>query len=387
MADDSRRDSHDAETTDASEGGSPSSGQPRPPVDDTASHASAPPPPPPAYYWQQPPKNQKRGFFGAFGRVLSALAVAAALVGLGYYIAIIAVLSEPQRVSTSLYQPGEGEQIVAVIPVRGMIAQETAGFIRDAVDSVVQDQNVRAVVLRVDSGGGLVGPSDRIYHQLKRIADERGVPVVASFGGFAASGGYYVACAADHIIAEPTCVTGSIGVIANVITVKGTIENLLDAQAIVETAETSPQKAVANSPLQEWDENDRQKLRSLLTAMQDRFRSVVREARGARIEEAGVGFDTVTDGSAMMVEQAMASGLVDKVGYLDEAIAEAVDRGQFEVTNPPVVVYGPPRSVLEKLGVAGANRGGMPELDADALRQTITELTAPRIMYWYPGAG
>lgn len=386
MADD-RSDASDADNTNESQGGTPPSGQPRPPVDDRASHGSAPAPPP-GYYWGPPPQGRKRGFFGAFSRVVSAVAIAAALVGLGYYLAIISFVSAPQeRVSTSLYQPGEGKQKVAIVPVRGMIAPEMAGFVRDAVDTIVEDKDVRAVVLRVDSGGGMVAPSDQIYHQLKRIGEERGIPVIASFGGFAASGGYYVACAAEHIIAEPTCVTGSIGVIANVITVQGTLENLLDAQAIVETAEGSPNKSLANSPLQRWDEQDRGKLRSLLTAMHERFRGVVADAREQRITDAGATLDAVSDGSAMMVDQAVAMGLVDKVGYRGAAIDEAIKRGGFDVPNPPVVAYGPPRSVLEMLGVSAGQGERFPKLDGDSLRQTITELTAPRIMYWYPGAG
>lgn len=367
----------------ASPSGGPSSPQAQRP------QAAAPPGPPQGH---PPAKPQKGGVFSTMRKMLTALVLIVVLIGLGVYIGIGYVLTAPVRVNVTTYQGGEGERVVAIIPVRGLIDDDNAAFVRNAVETVMDDPNVRAVVLRIDSGGGMVGPSDRMYHQLARLGEEREVPVVASFGSYAASGGYYVACAADHILSEPTCITGSIGVILNAMTFEGTVTDLLKAQPIVETAETSPAKDVANSPLKTWGEADKAKLVELLNAMHGRFREVVGEARRHRIENAGASFDAVTDGSAYMAGEAKELGLVDRIGYLDDAIAEAIERGAFEVVNPPVVLYSPPKPLLEQLGVGAKAKLASPtvsldELDGAKLRQTLMEFAAPRIMYWYPGAG
>src|SRR5215510_12863415 len=105
---------------------------------------------------------------------------------------------------------------VAVISIEGVI-MEGDGFVKQQIDKVRKDKHVKAVVVRVDSPGGTVTGSDYIYHHLSKLREERSLPMVVSMGGMAASGGYYVSMAVgdqpDSIFAEPTCSTGSIGVI------------------------------------------------------------------------------------------------------------------------------------------------------------------------------
>src|SRR5947209_11194905 len=104
---------------------------------------------------------------------------------------------------------------MAIITVNGVIV-EGEGFVKHQIDKVKDDKHVKAVVVRVDSPGGTVSGSDYIFHHLKRLRDEKSIPLVVSMGGIAASGGYYVSMAVgdkpDTIFAEPTCTTGSIGV-------------------------------------------------------------------------------------------------------------------------------------------------------------------------------
>src|SRR5690606_2688533 len=110
----------------------------------------------------------------------------------------------------------------------------------------LRENKPKALILRIDSGGGTVGASDRIWNELARFRQETEIPIVASFGSIAASGGYYIAAGADHIIAEPTCITGSIGVMANVMT----FDRLLDKVGVtpeVLVAQGSPEKDVANN--------------------------------------------------------------------------------------------------------------------------------------------
>src|SRR3954447_6287914 len=104
---------------------------------------------------------------------------------------------------------------VAIISINGLI-MEGEGFVKHQIDKVREDKHVKAVVIRVDSPGGTVSGSDYIFHHLKKLRDDKSIPLVVSMGGMAASGGYYVSMAVgdkeDTIYAEPTCSTGSIGV-------------------------------------------------------------------------------------------------------------------------------------------------------------------------------
>ena len=106
---------------------------------------------------------------------------------------------------------------MAIISVEGVILEAEDGFVKRQIDRVMDDKNVKAVVLRVDSPGGSVSGSDYIYHHLRNMLEKRKIPMVVSMGSIAASGGYYVSMAVGHepdtIFAEPTAFTGSIGVI------------------------------------------------------------------------------------------------------------------------------------------------------------------------------
>ena len=106
---------------------------------------------------------------------------------------------------------------VVILPIEGVITEEEDGFVKRAIDTAMEDKHVKAVVLRVDSPGGSVSGSDYIYHHLCELVQKKNIPIVVSMGSIAASGGYYVSMAVGQkdgtIFAEPTCFTGSIGVI------------------------------------------------------------------------------------------------------------------------------------------------------------------------------
>ena len=181
-----------------------------------------------------------------------------------------------------------------------------------------QKDNVDAVLLRVDSPGGGVTPSDRIDHDLQKLRDAD-IPVFASYGGISASGGMYVSARCERIMAEPTCVTGSIGVIASVITMEGLAEKIgVEANSVVATR--SPEKAVANDLGRNWDEKDYAKIRKILDAAYDRFRMLVEEGRSERLAE-GVDFDDLCNGNVFTANEALELGLIDAIGYQEDAVA------------------------------------------------------------------
>jgi len=275
---------------------------------------------------------------------------------------------------------------VAVIPINGVIDSHMAAFARAAVDNVLDDNSVRAVVLRVDSPGGGVSASDEIWYQIERLKNA-GHTVVASYGGVAASGGYYISCGANHIVAEPTCVTGSIGVIAQVLT----MEQLLDKvgiQPVTLVASGSPDKDVANNMFRTWTDDDRAKLSKMLDSAYDTFRKRVATGRGTAISNDDQ-LTSVADGSIYTADEALANGLVDGVGYLDDAIAQAEKMaglkpgtaGVYIVREPPSLfgsgLFAQMRGQAQGRSAASAND----VLDADRLRALLNELAAPRVAY------
>lgn len=279
-----------------------------------------------------------------------------------------------------------GSQQVAVIPIEGIIQGSSARFVRDCVEQVLHDPSrFKAVVLRVNSPGGGVTASDQIWYEVERLRGA-GLPVVASYGGLAASGGYYVSCSSDHIVAEPTCVTGSIGVIAQVFT----FEELLDKvgiEPVTLVATDSPDKDTANDLFRSWSEQDRQKIVAMLDAAYDIFRDRVKTGRKSVITDSA-SLDALTDGSIFTADQALQHGLIDSVGYLDDAIAEAEKRARIAPGKSTVVVLRTKQSlfssllgVRQNLGNSAATEIAGNPLDADALRGLANDLGSPRLMY------
>ena len=170
------------------------------------------------YYMSQQP--HRRGFWGRLFLTVLVLAISGSfflnLVLLSVSASLLA--DGAPRVQEKLVSHDKNaEDKVVILPIEGVILEKEDGFVKRAIDTAMKDEHVKAVVLRVDSPGGSVSGSDYLYHHLRALADARKIPIVVSMGSIAASGGYYVSMAVGHepgtIFAEPTCFTGSIGVI------------------------------------------------------------------------------------------------------------------------------------------------------------------------------
>ena len=166
------------------------------------------------------------GLWNALGFVVGVFFFGLALlIGIFFGAAVmLAGSSMGSFVPEQVYRDGSRDTIM-ILPVEGVIDGDRAEFVRHAVDHILDSSNVRGVVLRVDSPGGGVTASDEIWYQVQRLKNAR-LPVVASYGGVAASGGYYVSCGADHIMAQKTSITGSIGVIAQIFTMHGLMDKV-----------------------------------------------------------------------------------------------------------------------------------------------------------------
>lgn len=215
---------------------------------------------------------------------------------------------------------------VAVIRVQDVILDSQVYL--NSIDSIAKDENVKAVVVRIDSPGGAVGPSQEIYSELKNLGEE--LPIVASIGGVGASGGYYIACAAEKIYANPGAITGSIGVIAQF----ASYEKLLNwAKVDVEVIKSGEYKDVG-SAFREMNEQDKQYIQQLIDNVYDQFKDTVAESRDLDQKQ----IDSVAQGKIYTGEQALNLKLIDELGTINDAVTEAGKLGGIE-GDPEVVNF------------------------------------------------
>jgi protease-4 len=210
---------------------------------------------------------------------------------------------------------------------------EIEGAIADARNTIEQlrrfreDADIKAIVVRIDSPGGAVGPAQEIYREIRKtIATKK---VVASMGAVAASGGYYVACAADGIVANPGTITGSIGVIMGYTNFR----QLLDKIGMVPVVIKSGPFKDTGSPTREMRDDERDLLQSITSGIHEQFVAAIVEGRKMsreRVEQAA-------DGRILTGEDAQAQGLVDRLGNFEDALAWAGELGGIE--GPVMPVY------------------------------------------------
>ncbi|MCZ6638493.1 MAG: signal peptide peptidase SppA [Candidatus Dadabacteria bacterium] len=216
---------------------------------------------------------------------------------------------------------------VAVLRVEDVILDSQIYL--ESLDAIAKDDSVKALVVRIDSPGGAVGPSQEIFSELKKLGKE--LPIVASIGGVGASGGYYIACAAQKIYANPGAITGSIGVIAQF----ASYEKLLDwAMIDVEVIKSGKYKDVGSS-FRKMNEADKQYIQQLIDNVYEQFKSAVADARDLDTKQ----IDKVADGKIYTGEQALNLKLIDELGTINDAISMAGDLGGIE--GKPEVIYFP----------------------------------------------
>lgn len=347
----------------------PASPQPQP-------RPSAPPPaatPPPA---REP---RRAGMWGRLAGTLITIILLASIAANLYLFTIVKVLTGGGEV---LYAEGDAKHRIAILAIDGGINDGMHQFVHQSLKMLDKDPP-KALVLRINSPGGGVGASDRIYHEIKAFKDEHNIPVIASFGSVAASGGYYVAMAADHIVAEPTCITGSIGVIGQVLTFEKLLKDKLGIEPETFTATTSPDKDLANNLFRTWDERDEQVVMRIMDSAHARFVDVVVAGRAhvnaeARIRDA-------TQGQVYTTGEALANKLIDEQGYLEAAIEHAkTAAGIPSGTDPKVTILHPGKTLVEMIGLHNGAPAAQ-QIDAATIRGWLDELSAPRVEYLFTG--
>jgi len=207
---------------------------------------------------------------------------------------------------------GEGPERVGVIDLEGTIL-DVEGVVRN-IRSFARRDDLEGLVLRIESPGGAVAPSQEVYESLRYAAEK--MPVVASMGTVAASGGFWAALGADWIVAEPGTITGSIGVITQTPDLRG-LADKVDFR--LRTFKSGPVKDLGN-PLRELTDRDREVFNDLIQDVYRQFTEVTAERRELPMAEV----ERLADGRILTGRRALAEGLVDELGGLHHAARRAV---------------------------------------------------------------
>lgn len=202
---------------------------------------------------------------------------------------------------------------IAVIPIDGVIGDDKK--VLEQIRGFRDDPSVKGYVVAINSPGGSVGPSQSIYRELKRIRAEDHEPIIATISSVGASGGYYVALAADSIYANPGSITGSIGVIMELPNVEGLMKKVGVQWQVVKSAEHKD----IGSPFREMTAGDRQLLGAMVQDVYQQFVEVVSAERKISMDK----LMPLADGRVLSGRQALQSRLIDRVGNFNDAVAAA----------------------------------------------------------------
>ena len=342
------------------------------------------PPPYPSQHYQQPPvRSGGCSRFFLYGFITL---IVLGMVGVGVLIGsfvLYAVATDGMSVLMAENQEKmlpertiggnrTANNVIAVITVEGMIMSNRDGYIARQIRQAMRDDKVKAVVVRVDSPGGTMSGSDYYLHLLKQMKSKRNIPVVVSMGPIAASGGYYISMIGDEIYAEPSTLTGSIGVIAA----------LFDASELLKTIGVEMNPVVSGpyktmgSIAKPMTEEERALFQRLIDDNFDRFKEVIREGRehfANNPEE----LDQVATGQIFTANDALANQLIDKIGFIDDAIERAGKLAKMAERDYKVIQYRPNLSFMDSLLESRTSNKLLSG-------KTLFDMTTPRIYLLCP---
>ncbi len=354
--------------------------QPSPPVS-----PAMPVVPPARPSYAEPSRPRRRG---AGSWMLRIMVVMMLLGSVSMNVMLLAMVASNAEgpFSKGVLRAGEETQTVVVYDISGGIYGDTVTRFTRFYDNVRRDENVKAVVLRVESGGGTLSASDQIHRMVKALTDE-GTPVVISMGGVAASGAYYISAPANEIIAERTTITGSIGVVASWMVLKGTLEKVGIEPIVIKSTNARGWKDEM-SPFHKPGDREIAHVQGILDKFQGHFEGVVREGRKGKLKTRESTYKIPTsqgskemvshsetepfNGKIYLAEEAKSLGLIDGIGYESDAIDRAIKLARL--SKPRVLRYTHRRSMLSRM-LEGKTKPLL-SLDADALN----ELQTPKIL-------
>jgi protease-4 len=319
-------------------------------------------------------------------RRLSSLLIAVALAG----CSVISLDLTPRvRPLVEETVEGEGRAKIVLVDLSGVLSEEALTpvlsigtppprvpllvRVREELKKAQDDEDVKALVLRINSPGGTVTASDILYHEVSLFRSRAKVPIVAVMVDVAASGGYYVALAADTIIAHPSTVTGSIGTIMVSLNAEGLMQKIGVSPVTIKSGDRKDM----GSPFRTLTPEERQIFQSVIDDLHAQFVGHVIERRKLAPEVAR----GLADGRIYTAAQALQHGLIDRIGYMPEAIDAA--RRAAGVDKARVVVYHRPREYRATYYARSEAPAGGAEASLAHLAGLAT--SGPRFLYlWWP---
>jgi protease-4 len=283
---------------------------------------------------------------------------------------------------------GSSEASIAIVPINGIIDENMSRQFDNFMNQAEKDKDIKAIIVEIDSPGGTVTASDEIYARILKYKQDKKIPIVVSMGSLATSGGYYAACAADHIFAQQTTLTGNIGVLMP----RFNVHKLMEKWGVEENTIVSEGAKYKNAGSMFSLETPEQTkyLQGIADSMFARFKDVVKQGRGAKITAAGKKMDEVADGRAFTAAEAKTLGLVDTIGYLGDAISHA--QSAASLSDPRVFRYHRPPTLFEALAarsnVSPAQALGgttISGVNVNVDRKVIDELLTPHVLYLWRG--
>jgi protease-4 len=276
-------------------------------------------------------------------RIFFAIFLAASLFGsAGCIMPKITVFSDHTEPLDEYTLQGKGKEKILVISLTGFIADgpkgilpigRKPGMVQELVSQLKKaekDELIKALILKIDSPGGSVTASDLIYHEITRYKQRTGAKVVAVMMTVAASGGYYIALPADLITAHPTTITGSIGVVV----LRPNVSGLMGKIGVDVEVNKSGKNKDMGSPFRKATEEEEQIMGQMIDGFAGRFLTLVATRR--KLGESAM--KQIATGRIFSADEALALGLVDRIGYLDDAIREAAAMAGLQ-QDVKVVVY------------------------------------------------
>ena len=284
----------------------------------------------------------------------------------GWFLSSIGEAMDSLAAPTDLYtetivRSGDTAQRIAIVPVTGVITsyglsaeQNMVTRIKKQFDLAAADERIKSVVLRIDSPGGEVLASDEIHNAIVEFQTDTGKPVIASMGGMAASGGYYVAAPCRLIVANKLTITGSIGVIMQSMNLHGLMDKV-GVKAVTYKNKSGTNKDMLSpfNPPDATSEEQDKIVQEFIDSTYEQFAAIVEDGRakeGGRAtkhaKELAADWKDYADGRILTGAQALEHGMVDKLGNLDAAIRLAEDVTGIPTDTARLVRHDPPVDIL-----------------------------------------
>jgi protease-4 len=276
-----------------------------------------------------------------------------------------------KKFSEEIIQDGPRLTRIAVVSINGIIDEQQAKEVYQQLKEARDDKTVKAIIVRVNSPGGTISGSDDIHNEIIKYRDETKQPAVAFMQGVAASGGYYSAVACNEIVAEPTAITGSIGVIMEYLVLQQLLEEKLGIQPVIVKAGS---KKDWPNPFKVPTEEQLQYMQArIIDPAYNRFVKIVVDGRTMLTED---DVRRLADGSIYWADKALDEKLIDSVGYLNDAIDKT--KALAKIKKAQVIEY---KRQFSFADILGAKTNVALKLD----RRTLYEVAVPQALYLWTG--